>query len=879
MPLADPRGWRRPLPTTTTSRPPSHRGRFAKHLTPPPPTAAGDETFLTEATRDATIRITDLRLGKLLGRSRSSCSEVYEAWWRDTGERVAVKIIPKSTLTTPTIRRTLANHIELHHTLTSHPHILTLHYSFEDAENVFLILEYAPETLASASISSTTIDIGVVLRHLAEVLMYMHERGYVHGALRAENVALVHGEIRVRLGLSGVPPTPTTVAPGTIEDDIEAMGTLGWWMYMGPGRRRYVNNGDPGLLKRLLGRMLERGGTTTARDVLRDEYFVHTVPVPVKRKPTILSSQYSPLSLTSSMSAGSGVKRTNYVDEAGVKLPQVRGRFGGVSSKKQAEEVSPQILPTPKLPPLPTALNRLRVGMRTGTGRGLVEDRIRAWMREEGEEDGGEDVSVLLGTDYGKQDRRDDEDFCPPPLRDPSRYDAPRPRPVVREDLPPLLPLQDSYDDTFNSPPSKTAMEILFPKARPFPPSAMKAKPTQSFPFGSSPPETFPTNAARRRSVLNELRQAEENVRRPRVGFVREELKASSASRSRDSALGSSTSVPVQSNEIITLKPRTRTKRSAVKPTRFLSHTTPLRTLFASASAAHTKVVSPKSEFAIKYRFQTTGLKGFKQHTKHGLVEILGNDKGIVLDLLADPENTVHIDASGTQVSIIPRHGGGMVRYVLDDLPVRFLPVYRYASRFVDIVRSKSVKFALEMPRGRGRLFLNGDFEGKIRRKSGEVVYVRILEEKDVGVEDAEERVMWKGSVDGSVPAKWRDCVDTVKNWWRKSKEMQEEEEPESDEEDDDDEDTGEERDMDAADSTARFVDGIGWCAKLGRKWNMLFEDGVRIDITPPSRGGEETKVLVVDGGVRRELVVKSGLELPEFVRERLGRFDGLVMV
>ncbi|ODQ51309.1 hypothetical protein SAICODRAFT_26747 [Saitoella complicata NRRL Y-17804] len=872
MPLADPRGWRRPLPTTTTHH--------------PPPT--GDETFLTEATRDATIRISDLRLGKLLGRGRSS--EVYEAWWRDTGERVAVKMIAKSKLTTLPARRDLAKRVELHHELSTHPHILPLHYSFEDAQNVYLILDHAPETLASTSSSSTTLDISVILRHLAEVLAYMHEQGHVHGYLCAENVALVNGDVRVRL--RGISKTPT---PGTVEDDVEALGRLGWWMYMGPGRRGCVNHGDAGLLERLLERM--SNNTTvkgmSARDVLRDEYFVQKA-APVKetvvigderrRKPTILSSQYSPLSLASSV--GSGVKRTTYVEEPHVKLPQARGRFGGVSKKH--EEVSEQILPTPKLPPLPTALNRSRAG----TVRGLAEDRIRAWMREE--EDGGEDVSEL-GNDYGKDaplrsrrhqdDEDEDEDFYPP-LRA-SRYDAPRPRPVVREDFP-SPPQQAPYDDAFTSPPtappSKTAMEILFPKARPLPPSAMKAKPTQSFPFGSSPPETFPTNAARR-SVLNELRQAEENARRrerPRVGFVREELKASSGSR--DSALGLSTFMPVQSsaaaafsNEIIT--PRPRARRAAVQSTRFLPHTTPLRTLFASASAALTKVVSPKSEFATKYRFQTTGLKGFKQHTKHGLVEILGNDKGVILDLLTDPENTVHIDASGTQVSIIPRHGGGMVRYVLDDLPLRYLPVYRYASRFVGIVRSKSVKLALEMPRGRGRLFLNGDFEGKIRRKSGEVVYVRILEGKDVVVEDAEDRVMWKGSVDGSVPTKWRDYLDTVKSWWRKSKEMQEEEEPESDEEDDGDEDTGEERDMDAADSTARFVDGIGWCAKLGRKWSMLFEDGVRIDITPPGRGGEDTKVLVVDGGVRRESVVKSGLELPECVRERLGRFDGLVMV
>jgi polo-like kinase 4 len=101
---------------------------------------------------------------------------------------------------------------------------------------------------------------------------------------------------------------------------------------------------------------------------------------------------------------------------------------------------------------------------------------------------------------------------------------------------------------------------------------------------------------------------------------------------------------------------------------------------------------APKHDLPV---INTSRLKTIIQNTKHGKLEILPN-LSLVVDFPTDPEILL-IPSNGLQVSVYDRSNFTGFQcpsssIPLDILPLKYHKKYRYAFRFVDLVRSKTAK-------------------------------------------------------------------------------------------------------------------------------------------------------------------------------------------
>lgn len=172
-------------------------------------------------------------------------------------------------------------------------------------------------------------------------------------------------------------------------------------------------------------------------------------------------------------------------------------------------------------------------------------------------------------------------------------------------------------------------------------------------------------------------------------------------------------------------------------------------------------------------------------------------------------------------------------------MPLKHLHAVRYARRFVDALRKRTVIAKVEVRSGgvwTGRMFGDGKFEvidpaGKI---AGGVVGSRVKgPRRVVRMYEACQRIL-------------QDSDDFGRG--EKSDEKLE---------------MGEFR----IDKRTDFVKGVGWCRRDedGKGWRMMFLDGVRLEIE-----GASGDVIWVEGDQRK--VLKRGMEVGN-VRERVRMF------
>ncbi|QSL65039.1 hypothetical protein MERGE_002344 [Pneumocystis wakefieldiae] len=119
-------------------------------------------------------------------------------------------------------------------------------------------------------------------------------------------------------------------------------------------------------------------------------------------------------------------------------------------------------------------------------------------------------------------------------------------------------------------------------------------------------------------------------------------------------------------------------------------------------------LITPISDFAKKYHFNTKGLNVIKQKTKHADIEI--TKKGHLRLSFHNVSWECLINSDGIKIKIIQSDKLPQI-YQLDDLPAKYLRAYRYASKFISILKSKIPKIILDTPNAKCRLYLNSVFE------------------------------------------------------------------------------------------------------------------------------------------------------------------------
>ncbi|CAI0399490.1 unnamed protein product [Linum tenue] len=145
-------------------------------------------------------------LGRLLG--CGAFAKVYHARNIATGQSVAVKVINKKKITTPSMMNNIKREISIMRRL-GHPHIVRLHEVLATRTKIYFVMEFVKggELFAKISKGRFSEDLArKYFRQLISAVGYCHSRGVFHRDLKPENLLLDEsGNLKVSdFGLSAV---------------------------------------------------------------------------------------------------------------------------------------------------------------------------------------------------------------------------------------------------------------------------------------------------------------------------------------------------------------------------------------------------------------------------------------------------------------------------------------------------------------------------------------------------------------------------------------------------------------------------------------------------------------------------------------------------
>ena len=147
--------------------------------------------------------IDDYDIGQLLG--RGGFASVYRARERRTGSLYALKIMEKANIRKHNMESRVANEIKIQSELR-YKGIVQSHCHFEDAENVYMVLELCEggnlyRYLKTHGPLNET-EASIVIKQLLLSLEYMHGIGVVHRDLKLSNVLLVQNHSTLSSSIS-----------------------------------------------------------------------------------------------------------------------------------------------------------------------------------------------------------------------------------------------------------------------------------------------------------------------------------------------------------------------------------------------------------------------------------------------------------------------------------------------------------------------------------------------------------------------------------------------------------------------------------------------------------------------------------------------------
>ena len=121
---------------------------------------------------------------------------VYRGKKLDIGLQVAIKVIPKSKLSTHTRKENLEREITFLRELVKDPHIITLHDVYQDSVFYFLVFDLLKEDLYDYSIARELLSEKAakpIITKIALGIKTLHDKGIVHRDIKQENILLSEG--------------------------------------------------------------------------------------------------------------------------------------------------------------------------------------------------------------------------------------------------------------------------------------------------------------------------------------------------------------------------------------------------------------------------------------------------------------------------------------------------------------------------------------------------------------------------------------------------------------------------------------------------------------------------------------------------------------
>lgn len=261
-------------------------------------------------------------------------------------------------------------------------------------------------------------------------------------------------------------------------------------------------------------------------------------------------------------------------------------------------------------------------------------------------------------------------------------------------------------------------------------------------------------------------------------------------------------------------------------------------------------------DIVAKYKFSTMDLKPTTQNTKHAEVAILATGE---VSIAIVGESCRYLISSDGENIVSIKQDDSRKHYPLADLPARSLLAYRYASKFVNLVRSKTVKIALDSAIAKCRLYQNDAFEIVLLKEQRKIAFhpgTKIVKVAD------HHAVLWKGHL-ADVPQEMRESARQTLIWWERCKDVLNDPHPGGLPKS-----TSEQLSVTYSNSatSARFTDGQGWCERRedGSLWNFFFLDGTAMELHTDDR----LLKLTTTEGIVQNYKMEAGL--PEHVRKRL---------
>ncbi|KAJ9152943.1 hypothetical protein P3X46_026447 [Hevea brasiliensis] len=201
-----------------------------------------------------------LEVGEEVGRGHFgyTCSARFKKGDRK-GQQVAVKVIPKSKMTTAIAVEDVRREVKILKALTGHRNLVQFHDAFEDFDNVYIVMELCEggellDRILSRGGKYSEDDAKAVLAQILNVVAFCHLQGVVHRDLKPENFLYTskdeHSQLKViDFGLSDfvrpderlndIVGSAYYVAPEvlhrsyTTEADVWSIGVIGYILLCG----------------------------------------------------------------------------------------------------------------------------------------------------------------------------------------------------------------------------------------------------------------------------------------------------------------------------------------------------------------------------------------------------------------------------------------------------------------------------------------------------------------------------------------------------------------------------------------------------------------------------------------------------------------------
>ncbi|EMR10105.1 hypothetical protein PNEG_01384 [Pneumocystis murina B123] len=268
-------------------------------------------------------------------------------------------------------------------------------------------------------------------------------------------------------------------------------------------------------------------------------------------------------------------------------------------------------------------------------------------------------------------------------------------------------------------------------------------------------------------------------------------------------------------------------------------------------------LITPISDFAKKYHFNTKGLNVIKQKTKHADIEI--TKKGYLRLSFHNMSWECLINSDGIKIKIIQSDRLPQM-YHLDDLPAKYLRAYRYASKFISILKSKIPKIILDTPYAKCRLYLNSVFE--IRYINSQTMIIQLDSKKQIvkmftqNSTENKDKLLYEGDIESAYKDFPEIIIDTINRYKRCIN-------------------LGKESEDDIADNYAKFINGKGWWWINKKIGIMMFLDGSQLQVYFKSDDNYLTtrsisRIKFINNNIHEVYELNDNKVIPETVKKKL---------